>query len=247
MQQGMTSGSIDMSVAGNTELAFVAKGVPEICIAVTAGPPADMALIVRADNDIAKPADLKGKTIGVTSETSLTSWLALAFSQRQGWGNDGVKRAYLGPISASVSALLVKNVDAFVGSYEGGMVLEAQGRGRPLIDFGDIGLFITHLMTASDAMVRDHPDQVKRFAAAWFETVKWMESHKQETLRLIGPPTGLSLELASKVYDNEMPAVSKDGRFDPKAVAATMDSFVALGLLTSVPKDKALYTEKFLP
>ena len=130
MEQGMSSGAIDLSIAGNAELAFVAKGVPQIGVAVTAGAPVDMAVIVRNDKDIATVADLKGKTIGVTSETSLTSYLALALSERQGWGKDGMKRAYIGGMSSSVPALLVKNVDAIVGPVEGGLILEISREGE---------------------------------------------------------------------------------------------------------------------
>jgi hypothetical protein len=37
--------------------------------------------------------------------------------------------------------------------------------------------------------------------------------------------------------------MSTDGHFDAAAVAATMKSFVEVGLLQSIPKDKELYTE----
>jgi len=247
LDQGMTSGAIDLSVSGNAELAFIVKGVPEIAVAAMAGPPVDMAIIVRNDQDITKPADLKGKTIGVTSETSLTSYLALAFSEQQGWGTDGVKRAYIGGMSSAVPALLVKNVDALVGPYEGGLILESQGKAHTLLDFGAMNNFITHLICASNALVQSHPDQVKRFLAAWFDTVKWANAHKVDTIRLVRPATNLPPDIAAKVFDVEMPAMSLDGRFDPKAVDATMKSFLTLGLLAEIPKGKELYTEKFLP
>jgi ABC-type nitrate/sulfonate/bicarbonate transport system substrate-binding protein len=247
LQQGMTADAIDVSVAGNTELAFVGKGLPEIAVAVTAGAPVDMSVIVRMDNDIMKLSDLKGKTIGVTSETSLTSYLALALSRRQGWGNEGVKRAYIGGTSSQVAGLLVKNVDAIVAPVESGLILEAEGKAHSLVGFDDMNVFITHVMCASDALVKDHPERVKRFVAAWFDTVKWMSSHKEQTIRLVEPATRLAPALAARVYDIEMPAMSTDGRFDQKALAATMLSFVELGLLASVPNEKQLYTEKFLP
>jgi sulfonate transport system substrate-binding protein len=247
LDQGMTSGAIDLSVSGNAEFAFIVKGVPEIAVASMAGPPVDMSVIVRMDQDITTPADLKGKTIGVTSETSLTSYLALAFSEQQGWGHDGVKRAYIGGMSSAVPALLVKNVDALVGPYEGGLILESQGKARPLAGFGGMNVFITHVICASNALVQGHPDEVRRFLAAWFDTVKWADAHKDETIRLVQPATNLPTDIAAKVFDTEMPAMSLDGRFDPKAVDATMQSFITLGLLTEIPKDKVLYTEKFLP
>jgi sulfonate transport system substrate-binding protein len=247
LDQGMASGAIDVSLAGNAELAYVAKGVPQIGVAIMAGAPVDMSIIVRMDNDITKPADLKGRTIGVTSETSLTSYLALAFSERQGWGNDGVKRAYIGGMSSEVPALLVKNVDAIVGPIEAGLVLESQGKARALVKFGDMNEFITHVICAGVAFANDHPGRLKRFLAAWFDTVRWANAHKEDTVRLVLPVTGLPPEIASKVYDNDMPAMSLTGRFDLKAVDADVKSFITLGLLTTAPNDKELYTEKYLP
>lgn len=70
LQVGVTSGAVDMTVGGNTDLAFVAKGVPEKGVAVTTAAPIDMSIIIRMDGEIKSVADLKGKTIGVTSPAS---------------------------------------------------------------------------------------------------------------------------------------------------------------------------------
>ena len=247
LQEGVTSGAVDMTVSGNTDLAFVAKGVPAKGVAVTTAAPVEMSIIVRTDGEITTVADLKGKTIGVTSPTSLTSWLALSLARREGWGPEGVKRAYVGGMSSEVAGLLVKNVDAIVGPVEGAYILEAKGQAKPLITFGDMKNFITHIIFASDAMIKDHPDQVRRFLAAWFDTVRYMTANKEETIRLREPATKLPPDIASKVYDLETPALSLTGRFDPKAVDVVMQSFVDLGVLNSIPKDQVLYTEAFLP
>ena len=247
LQEGVTSGAVDMTVSGNTDLAFVAKGVAEKGIAVTVEAPVEMSIIIRSDGDIKNVTDLKGKTIGVTSPTSLTSWLALALAKREGWGPDGVKRAYIGAMTSEVAGLLVKNVDAIVGPVEGGYILEAKGEARPLLTFGDMSVFITHVIYARDEFIKDHPDTVRRFLAAWFDTVKFMRANKDETIRLSEAATRLPPNIASKVYDLETPALTTSGRFDPKAVDAVMQSFLDLGLLDSIPKDKVLYTEAFLP
>jgi len=247
LSEGVASGAVDMTVAGNTDMAFVAKGLAEKGVAMTVAAPVEMSIIIRTDGDIKTVADLKGKTIGVTSPTSLTSWLALSLARREGWGPEGVKRAYVGAMSSQVAGLLVKNVDAIVGPIEGAYILEAKGQAKPLITFGDMKEFITHAIYATDAMINDHPDTVRRFLAAWFDTVRYMNAHKDEAIRLTEPATKLPPEIASKVYDLEMPAMSLTGRFDPKAVEVIMQSFLDLGVLDSIPKDKVLYTEAFLP
>lgn len=249
LEQAMSAGAIDMSVAGNIGLAYATKGVPEKAVAVVAGAPVEMSVIIRSDGDIKKVDDLKGKSIGVGGPTSLTAWLALQLSERQGWGADGVKRVSVGDMSSLVAGLLTKNVDGIVGPVEGGYLLQQKGQGRVLMTFGSVLKdFITHGMFASDAIIAQHPDTVRRFVRAWFDTVKYMRTHKAETIRLTQPVTNLPPDIAEKVYDLETPALSVDGKFDAKALATTMQSFVDLHQIDKLPADtKSVYTTRFLP
>jgi ABC-type nitrate/sulfonate/bicarbonate transport system substrate-binding protein len=249
LEQAMSAGAIDMSVAGNIGLAYATKGVPEKAVAVLAGPPIEMSIIIRSDGDIKKVEDLKGKAIGVGGATSLTAWLALQLSQHEGWGPDGVKRTPIGDMSSMVAALMTKNVDGIVGPVEGGYLLQQKGQGQVLMTFGPIlPQFITHGMFASDSLIVQHPDAVRRFVHAWFDTIKYMRAHKAETIKLTQAVTHLPDDIADKVYDLETPALSLDGKFDQKALAATMQSFVDLKQIDALPADtKNLYTTQFLP
>ena len=249
LEQAMSAGAIDMSVAGNIGLAYATKGVPEKAVAVLAGPPIEMSIIIRSDGDIKKVADLKGKAIGVGGATSLTAWLASQLAQHEGWGADGVKRTPIGDMSSMVAALMTKNVDGIVGPVEGGYLLQQKGQGQVLVTFGDIlPQFITHGMFASDALIAQHPDTVRRFVHAWFDTIKYMRANKAETIKLTQPVTNLPPDIAAKVYDIETPALSLDGKFDQKALAVTMQSFVDLHQIDALPADtKDLYTTQFLP
>jgi hypothetical protein len=44
-----------------------------------------------------------------------------------------------------------------------------------------------------------------------------------------------------------MAAYSRDGRFDPAALALLAKSFVEMGVLPTEPAMRKLYTEEFLP
>lgn len=249
LEQAMSAGAIDMSVAGNIGLAYETKGVPEKAVAVVAGAPIEMSIIIRSDGDIKKVEDLKGKSIGVGGATSLTAWLALQLSEHEGWGPDGVTRTPIGDMSSMVAALETKNVEGIVGPVEGGYLLQQKGQGQVLMTFGPVLKdFITHGMFASDAIIAQHPDAVRRFVHAWFDTIKYMRANKAEAIKLTQPVTNLPPDIAAKVYDLETPALSLDGKFDQKALAVTMQSFVDLHQIDKLPADtKDLYTEKFLP
>jgi hypothetical protein len=74
-----------------------------------------------------------------------------------------------------------------------------------------------------------------------------MNHDKAAAIRITRTVTGLSPDLADKIYTEQMPMFSTDGRFDPKAVAVVQRTFVDLGILDKAPDMAPLYTEEFLP
>jgi NitT/TauT family transport system substrate-binding protein len=247
-QQVLAAGSVDVTISGGTDIALIAKGSPTKAIAAMAGAPYSLAIVLRADSPL-KAADLKGKSIGVSTTRSLTSWMAREFSRQQGWGADGMTLVGTGGTEGSLAALFSNNLDAAVLSSEMGYKLQAEGRGRVLVNFGDIvSDFLVHVIYSSDRTIAERPDVLRRFLKAWFETVAYMKTHRDETIRISRKTTGLSEALAERAYDVQMPMYSTDGRFPPKALAAIMRAAVELGQLDTIPPDPSkFYTERFLP
>lgn len=246
--QALVAGSVDIELGSGVEFIFIAKGSPTKGIAAMAGPPLSMSIIVRADGDITKVADSKGKRIGVTTVGSLTDWLARQLAVSQGWGPNGVLPTSVGNMDGQTAALMAKNVDAVVGPTERGYPMEAAGRGKVLVTFGKaVPDFIIHMILATDATLKNDPDKVRRFLKAWFETVAYVETYKAETIKYSAEATRMPPDIASKVYDEQMPMFSTTGRFDPKAVAVIKQSLIDMGAVTTVPDDSKLYTEEFLP
>ncbi len=246
--QALIANGIDIELGAGVEFAFIAKGSPAKGIAMMAGPPLSMAIIVRPDGEITKVDDLKGKLIGVSTGGSLTYWLATEFARSNGWGSDGVKPTPVGNMDSEVAALIAKNVDGIVGPTERGYPLQAAGRAKVLVTFGkSVPDFITRMIVTSNRMIADNPDGIRRFLKGWFATIAYVRTHKAETIRLTTDVTRMPPDIAATVYDEQMPMMSDDGHFDPKAVAVIKRSLIDLGQLTTVPDDKMLFTEEFLP
>ena len=147
---------------------FLAKGVPAKAVGALANEPLSMGLIVGAAPDIRKPEDLKGKKIGVTTAGSLSYWLVRELSRQLGWGSNGIEPVGLGAMTAMVAALKRGQIDGVVLSASQGYGLEKTGDGRLLLQFGTyIKNFHTHVIFATDAMIANKPDQVRRFLAGW--------------------------------------------------------------------------------
>jgi ABC-type nitrate/sulfonate/bicarbonate transport system substrate-binding protein len=248
VHQAIASGDIDIALASGPDMAFIAKGSPATTVAAMAGRPNMMVLVVGSESPIKSVSGLKGKVVSVTSAGSLTNWLAHELSRQQGWGPDGIDVEAIGGQVTQIAALRTHQTDAMVMDITAAFKFEEEGAGRMLVKFGDIvPSFHMHVIHASNAILARDPDAVRRFLAAWFETIAFMRANKAETVRQTAKIMAVSEELADRTYDEVMPILSTDGCFDPKALEVLRRSYVEMGVLETEPDMSKLYTEKYLP
>ena len=248
LQQGMTANAIDIGLGSGPALSFVAKGAPQLGIAAMAGPPLVLTLIVAKDGPIKTVADLKGKTVSISSLGGVLEWMVRQLSQRQGWGNDGITMVGLGTDSAQIAALRTNQVVGMPMDIGVASKLEDENIARILVRFGDIApTFIMHVIFATDDSIQKRPDDLKKFLAGWFETIRFMNANKAEAVRIGASVMHLQPETAARVYDASMRMFSETGRFDPKATATLAKCFVELKMRPTEPDMTQLYTENCLP
>jgi len=246
-QQAFAAGRIDFGFGSGPAMGYRVKGVPAIGVAEMYGAPANMAIVVAPASSIKTVSDLKGKTLSISSAGSLTDWLVHETSREQGWGPDGIGELAIASAIPRLATMDSGQTAGTVIDLSGGYRLEDEGKGRVLESFGFIKHFVTHVIFASDAMIADHPDTVRRFLRGWFMTVAYVKTHKAETVHDSAAALHLSEALVAKLYDVEVPALSANGTFDPASVAAVAASLKELGILDSVPDPKTLYSTRFVP
>ena len=248
LQRGIAADAIDIAVGSGPELAFVAKGNPELGVAAMANQPALLCLITQQDGPVKTVADLKGKLISVSTVGSLTAWLVKELSRQQGWGPDGIRMAELGATPPQVAAMRTNQTNGMVTDIASAYKFGEEGVARIVVHFGNIVKdFHIHVIYASNKVMAEHPERVREFLAGWFETIAFMHKNKPVAVKIGARVGNVSEEIESKVYDEVMPTFSTDGRFNPKALAVLARSFVELGTLPKEPDMSKLYTEKFLP
>jgi NitT/TauT family transport system substrate-binding protein len=248
LQQALGADALDIGLGSGPELAFVAKGNSDRAIAVFMGPPDSQVLVVRADAPLHRAGDLKGKTVGVSTVASLTDWLVKELSRQQGWGPDGVTTVGLGETAGRVAALRTGRIDGAVMDIATAAELEQQKIVRTIVDLGKVAPdFITHATFASNQLIAERPDTIRRFLAGWFETIRWMSAHKDETVTLAAAAMHQAPPIIAATYDQLMPTFSLSGKFEPKPLAVLRRSFVEMTLLPEEPEMAKLYTEAFLP
>jgi ABC-type nitrate/sulfonate/bicarbonate transport system substrate-binding protein len=246
--QALTADAIDIALGGGPTIAFVQKGTPMLGIAALADAPGTIMMVVLKDGPVKTEDDLKGRTVSVSTAGSLTYWLAKELSRSKGWGNDGIKIAPLGTPTAQIAALKTGQIDGVVTETSSILRLEQEGTGRILVRFRDrIKDFHVHAAFASRKAIDGNPEAIRAFLAGWFESVRWMKDHKEQTVEIAARMADVPKTVAAKNYDEIMPVFSLDGRFKPKALDVLAGSFVDMGLLPDKPDMSKLYTEQFLP
>jgi ABC-type nitrate/sulfonate/bicarbonate transport system substrate-binding protein len=250
LAQAITADAIDITLSGGPDMAFTAKGAPQIAVASIASSPVFMGIAVGAQSTAKSSNDLKGKKIAVTSQGSLTYWLVDELNTVKGWtGTDRVQPIAVGGAPPTMfAAIRTGQVDGAIGGLQVGFLLEEQKEGRLLVDLSDyvkeIELFVTFAHTN---LVQQNPQALRRFLAAWFESVAFMKSHKVESVKLAADVLNWSPDVAERVYSRTIAHFSTNGRFEKPALDKLHTSFVDLKVMDASADMSKLYTEEFLP
>ena len=252
LAQAMTASAVDIGLGSGPAMAYSVKGAPQIAIATITDSPAFMGLNVGEASTARTIDDLKGKKIGVASVGSLTDWLVAELNRVKGWTADGdraISVAIGGEPTAEIASLKTGAVDATLGGVATGYELEELRAGRLLAEVSvyvkQLELFTTF---ATNAIVQQNPDAVRRYLKAWYETVAFMKTHKAETIEVTSAVIpGYTRGVSERLYDGLMGQFSTTGRFAPQALEKLRASFIDLKVLEPSADMSKLYTEAFLP
>ncbi len=248
VQAALAAGSLDIGLGSGPSMVYRSKGVPAIAVAVMAGRPLDMALVVAYNSPIKTLAGLKGKSIGVTTAGSLTDWLARQVSTGQGWGPEGVTILPLGAMETRVNALGTGQITASVHDLTEAYEIERLQKGTILTLFGDIVKdFDTHIIFAQDAMVNQKPQVLTRFLKGWFQTVAYARKNKDAAIKTIAKVMHVDESVVAKSYAPDMQMMSSDGAFSLAAIEVVRKSVADLGMYDQPLDPKNMYTTKFVP
>jgi len=248
VHQGIVADVIDIVIGGSTDFQFLAKGSPELGVAAKSSRP-PIGIVVRWDFPGTTTDALRGAKMGITTVGSLTEWLMHRLMYQKGWSLDAVTLVPTGgEMQSQVALMTTHQIDGIVGSPAIGLELALTKRGRVLLPSFDVGEdFLAEVIFASKKIIAQDPDSVRRFLAAWFETMAWMRVNKKETVELVRVYTKFSPEVESQEYDQQMPYFSDDGKFRRAAVEALRQAFVEMRTFDTPPDMTQFYTEAYLP
>jgi NitT/TauT family transport system substrate-binding protein len=244
--QAETAGSIDIAFNTGPDMAMIFKGAPVRAVALVSDSPLDLCLLVRPDLAVTAPADLKGKRITVSSPFAMTAWMTRELARQEGWGSEGIQ--LVASASGPAFALLkTKDIDGITTDLGSGLQAQKRGDAKVIVRFSERVKNLTmYVIFASEKMIAEQPDTVRRFLAAWFETLDYVSARKGETLQVAREVTNHDEDIVSELYDLVLPLISRTGRFEQKSLDTLAGSYVDLKLLPAKPDMSKTYTEQFL-
>ena len=245
-QEALASHAIDISTIAPAAAALaISKGVKEKIVALSVPPtPEGWYILVPKSSPIKTMAELNGKTVGVTQKGSLTDFWVQQAAKKAGIT---VQSVPLGA-PAIMPAIKAKQVDAGilwpVYSYKG----LANGDFRSVDDLGKtMQPSVSEGWAASEEMIDKRPDVLRRWLEANAKTIKYMQSHKDWTIKFLMKYFDEKSEGAIKlVYDNFIMHINPDGVMKPEWIKHSLELAAGSKMNTKLDAD-AIFSTKFTP
>lgn len=247
LQQAMAGGSIDVGLSTGTDMALTLNNAPMKAVGVGFVGAAQVA-IVAPDSKFKSASDLKGSRWPVAARASISGFLPVALALKEGWTADDVVLNPGIPPDQAMALIKTGQLDAMTMDPTVAMGLEAKGDMRILVDFNDvISNFLMYAVYATDDFQAKHPDTLKKFMAAWYDTIKYAQAHRDETVKAIAAATNVPEEFVGKTYDQQVAKYSTTGKFDPAVIDYMKQAFVTATYVSAPPDLSKAYSEEFLP
>ena len=227
------------------------NGVP-VKIVCLFGGKGFMQLVVRADSGIAKPADLKGKTITVMSYQDTTFYALLGLLASVGLSKDDVDIQSAGPVGVWQMVATGKSV-GMAGVPDWIPPVEAAGVKVNVLPTDEFFPHMAQAVAASDQIIKDKPDMVRAFVKAALHGMKDImddpNAAAADFLKFVPEWNGKEDQVkeAFAYYDKLIyPGQKQLGEVDPERVARLQDFYLAKGIIEKKSPVDDLYTNQFI-
>jgi len=238
-------------IIGDSPIVVRQNGVPIKTVALFGGK-GFMQLVVREDSGIAKPADLKGKTITVMSYQDTTYYALLGLLASAGLSQDDVNVEAAGPVGVWQAVAAGKSV-GMAGVPDWIPPVEAAGVKVKIIPTDEFFPHMAQAVAASDQTIKDRPALVRAFVHAALHGMKdIMDDPDKAAADFVdfvpewkGKEGGV--KAAFKYYATLVyPGQKVLGEVDAARLAKLQDFYLAKGIIRQKTPVKELYTNEFV-
>src|SRR5438105_3386510 len=193
---------------------------------------------VVARPDIKSAADLKNKTIGISSfgsDTDLSMKIYAASGKLD--PDKDMKRIVAGSTSTRLQGLKAGSLDATTLSPPFNVYAEQMGL-RVLAYVGDFLEFPQSGFTVSDATLKNKRELIKKLLRGTLRGLQFTLKNRAETVRFIAKDYKLQDAVADRVYASLLPAMSENGLATDKGLKVMVETLgTAVGKNVDFPPE----------
>ncbi|HLE42969.1 MAG TPA: ABC transporter substrate-binding protein [Methylomirabilota bacterium] len=237
---------IQLGITGSTDVpVFRAEGVPVRFVATTVD---GNHFTFNVAPGIARLADLKGKSIGVT-RIGATTWIfAVMLAKQQGWDPErDVKIVGLGALDAQLAALARGEIHAYVWG-DGGAVTELQGKSKILLRLDTVTpKWISQSCYCSDEYLKGNKDAIARALKAMFQGVRFIRESPREAFAIAAKTLKWPEEAVARAHQISGPLISNDGAINVEAIDVMQATLLEFKAQKQRVPTADLYTSEFTP
>lgn len=193
-------GKADLATVADTPIVFaVMNGKKITTLAVIQTSNRNEAIVARRDRGIEKPADIKGKNIGVTRGTT-ADFFVDAFLHANGMERKQVTLIEMKP-DEMAAALDRGKVDA-VSTFNPTVKQLEKGLGkRGIVFFGEALYTETFCIAAEQEYVKKNPEAIKKVLKALIKSETFVKQHDEEARRLVAEFIKTDKAVLDEIWD----------------------------------------------
>ncbi len=244
--KAVVADQIQIGATGSTDIpVFRAEGVPVRFIATNVD---GNHFTFNVAPGIARLADLKGKSIGVTRVGATTWVFAVMLAKQQGWDPErDVKVVGLGGLDAQLAALARGEIHAYVWG-DGGAVAELQGKSKVLLRLDSVTpKWISQSSYATDEYIKGHRDAIGRALRGFFQAVRFMRDSPKEAAAIAAKTLKWPEEAVERAHQISGPLLSRDGTINVEAIDVMQTTLLEYKAQKQRVPTQDLYTAEFTP
>jgi len=244
--KAVVANQVQIGVTGSTDVpVFRAEGVPVRYVATTVD---GNHFTLNVAPGIARLADLKDKSIGVTRVGATTWVFAIMLAKQQGWDPErDVKILGLGGLDAQLAALTRGEIHAYVWG-DGGAVTELQGKSKILVRLDSVTpKWISQSAYCTDEYIKGNKDALQRALRGFFQGSKLLRESPREAAPIAAKAIGWSEEAVLRAHQVSGPLLSKDGAINVEAIDVMQTTLVELKAQKQRVPTADCYTPEFTP
>jgi NitT/TauT family transport system substrate-binding protein len=244
--KAVMANQVQIGVTGSTDVpVFRAEGVPVRFVATTVD---GNHFTLNVAPGIARLADLKGKSIGVTRVGATTWVFAVMLAKQQGWDAErDVKIVGLGGLDAQLAALSRGEIHAYVWG-DGGAVTELQGKSKILVRLDSVTpKWISQSAYCTDEYIKGNRETLQHALRGFFQGSKLLRESPKEAAPIAAKAIGWSEEAVLRAHQVSGPLLSKDGTINVEAIDVMQATMVELKAQRQKVPTADCYTAEFTP